>query len=415
MNAKPLLLPLFLVAMPLSPATADVLNVRGPNPDYNQINDAVVAAQDGDVIRVWPGSYGAFWIDDKSLSLVKATPTGTVTVDGTYRVRYLASHRSVQISGIGADGIDGNGLVVDGCQGSVRIQESTFTGGQEVYVPYVGKSAVYIIDSDDVEMTHCTARGGWGGDGGEYGAPGGNGMMVEASDVSLYASLFEGAHGSTDDDPGAYGHSGGHGIYAWGGGRTYLSGCTLIGGDGGDGDWMPDIWTNQYGAGGDGGWGYRGTGTEAWYLDNDFQPGVGGWSGDPGSYGIDGQDASAGTYLPGDARLLSASQLIDDTASIALVFTGTPGDLVFLHVSGSPAYDFDDDRGPFLLAARPFPDLRPWKFLGVIGSSGTFTTTLGVADRPAFGHHTRHLQGNLIGAENYFTSSSCTVILDSAW
>ena len=41
---------IFLAAA--APCLADVLDVGGPSPDYNQISQAVVAGADGDVIRI---------------------------------------------------------------------------------------------------------------------------------------------------------------------------------------------------------------------------------------------------------------------------------------------------------------------------------------------------------------------------
>ncbi len=419
MTTKPLLLFPLTLALPLPLAGAEVLDVGGPNPDHDQIEDAVVAAQDGDVLRIWPGHYESFWIDDKTLSLVSADDSGAVVVDGTFRVKNLAPHRSVEISGVSATALEGHALVVSDCQGSVRVREGVFVGGDIDAGYWNTTSGVFVTQCSDVELVFCTARGAARLDHHPYyvGAEGDPGLTVESSQVSLFSSTFEGCPGGPGLVDGADGGSGGGGIEAWDGGRLYISGCTLIGGGGGDAG-GPESW--ECPDGGHGGSGYAGLDPqpEAWLLDNVYLPGEGGADCYASSTGDapDGQETKGDCLrLPGAARLLRASRLIDDTSSIGLIFTGTPGDLVCLQACGSPAYTFDAERGPFLLATRPLPELRPWKILGTIGAGGTFSTSIGVADLPALGHHTRHLQGNLVGAQNYFTSSSWTVILDGAW
>jgi hypothetical protein len=410
------LLPI-LAAVPAPHLAAEVIDVRGPSPDYTEIAGAVIAATDGDVIRVWPGKYQPFWIDDKSLTLVAATSSSAVEINGTYRVKNLAPHRSVELSGISATGVDGYALVVSDCQGSVRIREGVFHGASAsggFPWEWDGFTGVLVTHCDDVEMTYCTIRGGYPG-WGEVAGSGGQGMLVEASNTSLFASTIEGIGGSTIDDPGESGFDGGDGLGAWGGGRIYISGCTLIGGPGAAADFDMDLWTGEYGWGGDGGWAFRGVGVEVWFLDNTFQPGSGGWSPDSGRYGTDGQDATPGTHLPGACRLLRASRLTDDASTIGLIFTGSPGDLAYLQISLGPGYTFDPHRGPFLLSQPTPPAIGAWKILGPIGPSGVLQTSISVRDLPSLGHATPHFQGHLVGGESYYTASSWTVVLDSGW
>ena len=80
------------------PCLADVLNVRGPSSDYSQISTAVDAAAEGDVIRIWPGNYKGFTIDDKSLTLVRAKDSGNILVKGTCRIENLSAGRSAVAS-----------------------------------------------------------------------------------------------------------------------------------------------------------------------------------------------------------------------------------------------------------------------------------------------------------------------------
>ena len=415
LRLTPFFLPLALL-LPAAPAGAEVLDVRGPSPDFAEIEDAVTAAADGDVIRIWPGTYSAFWIDDKSLTLVSADTSGAVLVNGTSRIRNLAPQRSVAISGVSATSLGGHALVVSDCQGSVRIREGNFVGGWLHHADWVATSAIFVTHCDDVELTYCTALGGWQTNPFGDGFQGDPGLTVESSNVSLFHSTFEGYDGGDGVDEASWGGGGGSGVLAWGGGRVYISGCMLIGGDGGDCGIAH--WLHGAQDGGSGGWGYN-AGTpepEAWFLDNVYQPGLGGsgWDG-LSDDGPDGQDADTGTHLPGVSRILRASRLIDDTDSMALIFTGNPGDLVSVRFTRTPGYDFAPVRGPLLLHTPAAPQIVPWRILGEIDATGFFQTTIAVKDLPALEHATLHLQGNLSGTENYYSSSSWTVILDSAW
>ncbi len=88
-----------LVLLLLAPAAlADVLDVRGPDADHDQIAAAVAAAVDGDVIRVWPRNYQGFTID-RSLFIVRATSSGTVKVQGTIQIRDLIASERVEMVG----------------------------------------------------------------------------------------------------------------------------------------------------------------------------------------------------------------------------------------------------------------------------------------------------------------------------
>ena len=392
---------------------ADVLNVGGPFSTHSEIQAAVIAAQDGDVVRIWPGNYQPFWIDDEALTLVAAMPGGGVMINGTYRVKNLAPSRSVLISGVSATGGDGHALVVTDCQGSVRLRDSHFVGASAFGVfSWNGFPGALISNCADVVMTDCSATGGspvWG----EYGGWGGDGMEVSVSRVSLYASIFTGMGGSTEDDPGASGGGGGHGISAWGG-RIYLSGCTLRGGGGSPADWDMDWWTGQYGYGGSGGWGLYGS-AEAWYLDNTFVPGQGGSSPDPGNTGSAGQDMIPGTVLLGPSRLLRASRLKYDFGTILLDFTGAPGDLAFLKLARAPGYRFRTTFGPELIADPAPGSLLPSRFVGVLDSTGSLQVTLRLRDLPPFETQFLQVQGRLLGITSYDSAPSWSVILDGAW
>lgn len=242
--------------------------------------------------------------------------------------------------------------------------------------------------------------------------------------LSAFDSHFEGGAGGWEDDPGASGAQGGHGIAGWGNARAYLSGCALVGGNGGQADYGPDPWYGEYGYGGDGGWGYAGFLTEAWFLDNTIQPGAGGWGPIPGHQGSPGGGTTGGTALPGVSRRLRASALPDDASDIALRFDGAPGDQVFLRVAAAPGYQFSPTLGPTLIAAppitsfdasNPWSAIQGWRSIGTIGASGVLLASVPARELPALGHAVLHFQAGYVGAQTYLGSSSWSTILDVAW
>src|SRR6185436_13760735 len=90
---------LALVGLTQAPAFANVLKVATTGAPFTQIQSAVNAASDGDVILISPGSYGAVTIDGKSLTLVKQG-TANVTIMGTTTVKNLTASKRVILSGL---------------------------------------------------------------------------------------------------------------------------------------------------------------------------------------------------------------------------------------------------------------------------------------------------------------------------
>lgn len=392
------------------PAAGDVLDVGGPNPDFFEISPAVLAASEGDVVRVWPGNYGAFTVA-KPLAIVRADPDGAVRVKGTIRVRDLAADEAVELTGVEAEGLDGSALVVQNCAGAVRVREGVFRGAAAT--GFESFPGVRVLASDDVELVFCSAFGGEAAFG-EYGSPGGDGLVAQDARLSLFASVFTGTDGTTDDDPGASGYGGGTGVVAHGPGVLYVSGCTLAGGDGGPADHDVDWWTGEYGYGGGGGWGQYGS-TPTWFLDCTLDPGAGGWSPDPNHVGHDGQASSGGIDLPGRARILRTSGLAHDAQGLAVRCEGAPGDDVWLLEGHGPAYRFHPVRGPFLVEDGPGAARLPWLHLGTLDASGVLVVEIPARDLALLGHETRHFQATFLKGKDYFGSSSWSVVLDTGW
>ncbi len=398
-------------------ASADVLDVGGPSAQYTNIQQAVSAAVNGDVIRVWSGNYSAFVLDGKRVIFMAKDGPGTVSVSGETSIKNIPAGSAMSIAGFDFQGIQSTGyaLEIEGCLGSVRIRDCSITGADV-------SSAAFITDCVDVAMFDTDLISGWTWvSGWEHGISGRNCMIIVDSTLSAYSCVFEGASGTTADHTGDNGGSGSTAVWAAGICQVYLAKCTLIGGNGGNGADPSLIW-NQCTYGGFGGWGFRATNmsTEAWFLECDFQPGTGGSGLCPlgtTTTRPNGQEATLGTYLPGKAVSLRAPRDMQDNSTLSMTFSGSPGDLVGWRSGDGPGYEFCPIRGPYLLYSAS-NTLQYWHFAGRIGATGMLQVDLKVTDIPAFTHRNPYFQGvyrEVSTGALYFTGSTDTIILDSAW
>lgn len=397
-------------ALLVTSASADVLNVRGPNADHGEIKQAVLAALDGDVIRVWPGTYVGTAINGKSLTIISVNGGSSVTVKGTLRIRNLSAGQSVALSGINVagsiGGSAGRALVMTDCLGAIRVTDANITGGGrdgDDWSPSYADEGVYANSCEDIVLNHCVVVGGrcdYNGHGGFGSAA----LVSSASRLSAFDCTFAASYTTTSphDADGTWGID----AVRASGGRFYAAACTFDATGGGD--WDP--WTGGPGVGGPGGDAFVAVGGDPWFLDCTFLPGMGG----AGSSGpaADGVPYTWGIELPGDARLLSCPPLVDEFAPIDLQFQGTPGDIVSLRVRTTPGYAFDVLQGPYLLQPNSG---RLWRILGTLPASGVLQASLPPRPLPVSGYQTLHFQGMLFGSERYFTSPAWTTAVGAPW
>src|SRR5262245_37194506 len=84
------------VALLVAPVRAGVLRVSPAGPtDFHQIQDAVTAAVDGDIILVEPGEYAAFTVADKALDI--EADGGPCTVKGLIAITAVAPGKAVVV------------------------------------------------------------------------------------------------------------------------------------------------------------------------------------------------------------------------------------------------------------------------------------------------------------------------------
>ena len=152
-----------------------VLSVNdGGGADYQDIQSAVDAASDGDVVLVQTGRYAGFTIDGKSIVVIGESggafdflPQQTVTV------RNVDASSQVVVRGLYADAAQtAPQLVLDDNPGVVIVEDMRFES------PWIDISSGILEDSDVVVLTRCEFDGGYSLTGESHG--------IETTNSSLY-------------------------------------------------------------------------------------------------------------------------------------------------------------------------------------------------------------------------------------
>lgn len=406
---------LALALAPLATASADVLNVRGPNPDFNQINLAIAAASDGDVIRVWPGNYAAFEITGRSLTVTRESDLGTVMVDGSITISGLTAVMEAVVSGIDATGTVAEGLIVTNNQGAVRVEGGIFVGR---LMDGTGDAhpGGRVATSADVAFTSCSFFQGAFAPWPFYDICS---LSISGSSVSMFDSEAIGSDGMDAPEwEEVNGWTGSNGVNV-SASFFYASGCLFQGGDGGDGGDWTDSWTGTGTIGGDGGDGIDASNASNLHLlDTLAVGGVGGWGsqydGNPGEE-VDLNSGSTLEDLVGTARHLDLPTLLPEQTTVNIVVEGQAGDLVLLVASVRSRLRYiAPAHGPLLLRS-PFD--MPRQILGYLPGSGSQTYQFTIPDVPPLAAITWHFQAGLIPSSGglYLSSVRSGVLLDSAW
>ncbi len=293
-----------------------------------------------------------------------------------------------------------------------------------------------IHNSGDVAVTNCNIHGA---DGANYGPgyiyEGVPAAWVQDSTVSFHACTVRGGHGANGGFTAMLvpvsGGWGSDGVLAIGTSNVFLSGCTLIGGNGGNGidggGPPPTCAPTAYSyptAGGHGGSGVRlfmpATGVG---FANSAIGGIGGMSGvnQCGSQAVQAPNGSAFNSdgqpfneTAGVARILSAPRVVRESTSFHLHFTGVPGDHVFLASSQQPAHVLALQLDGVFLGQGPYRRTS----MGMIGGTGMLDVTLPLGDLgPGVAEDVRHLQCVVVDATGHVHVGSSSVLtrLDSAY
>lgn len=308
---------------------------------FSVIQDAVVAAADGDIILIAAGDYSAgmfpppIVIDGKGLTLL-ATPHGASVRCPGVTVRNLTATQQVVVRGIDVGPSPPLsltlGCVVKDCSGAVWIEDCVILGepgGLIFSFPTPGHAGVAVTNSTAVSLVRCVVTGGSGHIAPPaLGSNGGAGVHATSSSVTVHDSQIHGGAGTF------FGTSGGAGVLL-DSGRMQLSGADVVGGLG------PAI-------GGDGLHVSPGPATLR-YLDCTFQGGNG------GTAAGDAVDAPPGAVAswPAMSRTFRLSSPAVALAPLDVELHGLSGDNVFLFWSVLGAHSTIGGTQGWLLLASP--------------------------------------------------------------
>ena len=401
-----------LLAACLAPAAlADVIDVRGPNPDATQISQAIAMASDGDVIRVYPGSYTGFTINGESLTLVSSSPTSRPQITGAVAISNLGPDQAVEMSGFMVRTTTPvKCFRLTSNIGAVRMSNVSATLSNILSrTPVV---AAEILNCDDVVLTNCTvvgAPGVWalllpsgGGDGGH----GGDALTVSNSRLAMVRSTITGGTGGDAHYCCFMGQSGGtagHGLSFAGSGSLYLSDCILIGGDGG---W--DEFVINFGRGAPGAGLYSTASSSAVQA---------------GNCAINRIFPTQPIVLTVHQPRLSGPELQYDNVPIPITVHGSPGEQVSLRIGVSYGHRVLPGMAPLLITEATSALVDSWlpiaaggHFLGTIGASGRLDVNLPAMALPMLEHDVLKIVALVRDASGIrVTNSVSTAILDTAW
>jgi hypothetical protein len=403
-------------------ARGDVLVVGPPSVGgaYSTIQQAVTAAQDGDVILVHTADTAAFTIDGKSLTVAN-WPGRTVQIQGTITVRNVPSGGVAVLQGLSATGTSvypksNPGLLTQSNPGLVRVQDCTLNGGYGTgqfgcLVNGAGGNGATIETTPKLLLEGCTITGGLG-----YGDPvatcigglGGHGVQSSGSALAVYDCRVTGGEGGTSDlHPTMYGGKGGDGIHttSWG---VFVSGGRVKGGPGGSGG----------GNGGPGGDGMHVDSAQARILDVELLGGEGGFnynysSSNKGVPGVPTSGNGAFFMLPAESVALSTATVVSDEDRLVLEVSGEPEQEVWLFVSRRSDLRWQEGMSGF--AAFPNGTRTTQLPIGKIPWTGTLLAEvpglepLGGAGPMWIQAMTRSPQGEYV-----FSDPRVAVVLDAA-
>jgi len=374
--------------------------------NFPDIQAAVDAASDGNVLLVGAGTYPGFTIDGKSLILV-ALPQGAANVQGTVFVQGLAPHQEVALVGFNVSATPStaaSALLASNNLGDLLLQACTLTASGPGATP-----GVDLIASSSVALVRCTAKGADSSLGGSFPLNlGGDGVRSTASRLAVYDSTMLGGKGGPTCEMLITG--GGWGYLGAQASLLFVSGSTARGGDGGD-SCTCDTWPGFGGSGfvvsefsqlhlldsvatsGQGGVDACGMGRGAW-------PPFLNWKGNL-------------VFYPGLARKLGPTEaLISDQSQWSLSITGASGDRVYLPGGRALGFSLSPNARGVWLVALPTGDTP---LLGVVPGSGVLAAQKFLPDVPLpLTHRTSFSQllASATTSQRFLGSPSVRVVLN---
>jgi hypothetical protein len=403
-------------------ACLDVLIVQhsGPSGTFTDIQSACNQAHERDTILVKPGTYPSFEVVDKWLTVVADTGP-SVFVNGGIQVRDLQVGKRVTLIGLFSSGAHTgnpgfqNGLRLMSDQGAVRVTNCQFLGAQGVNWEDTGKDGIYVDQSADASLSHCTSVGGLAALG--YTAPaGGAGLHLIQSSAAVYDCTLQGSRG-VDTQPPPYSFDaepGGNGCSAESS-QLFASHTTFQGGDGGDAGLL--IWGGTSGGAGGNGLVLSGTNAIARLVSPTAIGGMGGYDGTGPVYAYPGQPFVGGPIITLPVTFRSMTLALDpirENTTADVTVWGLPGDRVGLIVTTFDASAFN----PTWNGVQLFPTGSSFLRFGTLPAHGMLTRHLPFGDLgPSVQSRTYQLQALFSGVDGVrvLGTPNSLVVLDSAY
>ena len=243
---------LALASVAYSQGAVLVVDAAGGPGAFPDLQPAIDAAADGDVVLVRSGAYGAFTLAGKGVSVVADTDA-EVMVDGPLRVLDVPAGSVAVLRGLATASPAEHGVRVADCAGAVRIEECALVAATS----YLNTGA-WIEDSASVLIARSTLFGGKGVyDSIEMPLDGGAAVRAWNSSVVLSGCTLHGGDGADSHEDEWYtGGDGGAGVDLFAS-DAWISGCIAYGGKGGYGlsDYDTLLGVLKCGNGGNGGHG----------------------------------------------------------------------------------------------------------------------------------------------------------------
>ncbi|MFT5079421.1 MAG: hypothetical protein ACI84E_000060 [Planctomycetota bacterium] len=380
---------LFAIVLIASSALAQtVITVdakQGIGSDFADLQAAVAAAVDGDVLLVRAGVYAGLDINGKSLVVV-AEEQDTPHILGA-SIRNLAVDQDVVLAGLRISSTAGAGLRVLNNQGPVLVEDCKILGadgGHNAAISEDGHPGVHIVESFGVSFASCKLIGGSGA-GFESTTLSSTGSGAEGcfatgpAKVALFGcEVFGGQGGHSNPNESFWGGNGAPAI------RTVSTtldvvGCKLVGGDGGDGGEDPGAFPGGpiCGNGGDGGNGIKSSNGGPVTLgtvrcsDTKITTGKQGLGGFGCSHGAPGLDYEVPPGQPTELGIkfidLDVDSPLPETDPISLHIKAPAGTALFLGVSTSIGFQFSAPLQGVALIDFATTQIIP---IGIVGPSG---------------------------------------------
>jgi hypothetical protein len=376
-------LALLLAAGASAQAVFVVAPVAGPGVFATDIQPAVDAAVNGDLVLVKAGSYSGFTINGKGVSVVADAGAAVVT-NGSLFVENIAPSQRVLLQGLTVHGGSSiQAILTQNSPGAIWIESCTATGGTLVSGP--GIVAVAANSCPSVVIQRCLMTGGNAVSAGTVDM-GGPALHVANSGVAVADSQGFGGVGAAPPTGG--GGFGGSGLRVLTG-FAFASGSDFHGGAGAAP--VPPSFP-----GGVGGAGIN-TGTSVTTLQCTAVGGPGFPDGAP--------IVGSVTTLAGAAEHFSISSPVREGQTTTIAAGGVPGETAWLLFSPSPS---------------PIKLLLPFKgtlvlpagatafTLGVIPASGTLSTPVVMPNLPA------GLQSATVWCQSIFFPPSAHAVIGPA-